>query len=35
LHRGSFRQSTSKLGHVSEISFANQHPKLVPSTTSE
>ncbi|KWV42885.1 histidine kinase [Rhizobium altiplani] len=35
LHRGSFRQSTSKLGHVSEISFADQHPKLVPSTTSE
>ena len=27
LHRGSLRQSTSKLGHVFEISFVDQRPK--------
>ncbi|OWV99832.1 HAMP domain-containing sensor histidine kinase [Rhizobium sp. R693] len=29
LHRGSLRQSTSRLGHVFEIIFADQHPKPV------
>ncbi|CCM78967.1 sensor histidine kinase [Rhizobium mesoamericanum] len=33
LHRGSFRQSTSKLGHIFEIIFADQHRNRGSSAT--